>query len=169
MTTIWEIAKVTPTRELKIESEIKCGLGLKACVPYERKYRKARGKQGKPILIPYRHVIIPGYVLVGSPSGAPWYDIKTIQYVKGPVQFDGVVGRLTDAEVDRFRKMAEEVSVTTARAIRPGDQARVINGPFANFESMIHEIKGADVRITVSMFQGDMDVWMPAANIEKAA
>lgn len=166
---IWHVLKVAPQRERWVEMEIKRGLGLATCVPCVRLYRKARGKGGKPTLIPYHQPIFPSYVMVGSHDSAPWFDLSQIKHVHGRIMFGSIPATLSTSEIDRIRLMAKDVKPESARSFAAGDAIKITSGPFASFETIIREIRPDGVRIELELFGRATPMIMAPDQIERAA
>lgn len=165
---IWHALAVAPGRERRAELGLR-RLGLITCLPITMRYRKSFGKLRRPILVPYRYALMPGYVLIGSTDPMPWPAVRKVKGVRGPVMFDGLIGTLTSIEVDRIRAMSKTVASPSRRTLQVGDAARVTDGPFIGFESLIRSIRGDAVTVSLRLFGRDHDVEMPAHGVERAA
>ena len=165
----WIILTVRPQRERKTASAIINDLGLSVCVPCARTHRKARGKNNKPIILEKLVPILPGYVFVGSPGWFPLHDLRATDGVTGWVQFDGVIGRLTDAEIDRIRRMAKSASAATPKGLSVGDEVNVTEGAFRNLKAVLSAIGKDTVKLDVMILGRVTEVTLPAHHVERAA
>ena len=158
-----------PQREFKAERELSNGLGLRTLVPYEIRHRRSMGKGNRPVMVPYRVPLMPGYLFAGAMGGLPWRDVMEIRDIRGKVAFDGSPARLTDAQVDHVRRMAESANTETRRGLKVGDAARVTSGPFANLGALVEAIGLDGVRVTVQMLGRSVPMTVRADHIERAA
>ena len=164
---IWHAITVSPQRERLVASELKTSLGLKTCVPCVQKHRRSRGKNNRPVLIPYLLPLMPSYVFVGSRYSLPVYDIKSQQHVRDFVQFGGQYATLTDAEVVRIKMLAKQATVDLPSGYQVGDVVQITDGPFRSFEALIQEIRGGDIRVDVELFGRNTPHWRRVDQIEK--
>lgn len=165
---IWNVLTVAPQRERKVAAEIRAGLGLQVCVPCLQKHRKSRGKNNRPVLVPYLVPLMPRYVFVGAKNVLPVYDLMALEYVNGFVTFGGKIATLRDAEVDHIRRLAKDVKIDTKSGYQVGDAITITDGPFKSFPALIQEIRGGDVRVDVELFGRTAEHWRRADQIEKA-
>ena len=117
----------------------------------------------------------PGYILVNMEmNDSTWH------LVKGTAKVTGFVGSaknpkdvpsITDAEVSRLTAQISEGSLKPKPRVQfeEGDQVRVIDGPFSNFNGTVEEVKPekGKVRVLVSIFGRATPVELDFMQVEK--
>ncbi|HEY5997575.1 MAG TPA: transcription termination/antitermination protein NusG, partial [Candidatus Deferrimicrobiaceae bacterium] len=117
----------------------------------------------------------PGYILVNMEmTDASWH------LVKGTPKVTGFVGSaknprdvpsITDAEVQRLTTQISEGSLKPKPKVQfeEGDQVRVVDGPFSNFNGTVEEVKPdkGKVRVLVSIFGRATPVELDFMQVEK--
>ena len=117
----------------------------------------------------------PGYILVNMEmTDSTWH------LVKGTAKVTGFVGSaknpkdvpsITDAEVSRLTAQISEGSLKPKPKVQfeEGDQVRVIDGPFSNFNGSVEEVKPdkGKVRVLVSIFGRATPVELDFMQVEK--
>ena len=117
----------------------------------------------------------PGYILVNMEmNDSTWH------LVKGTAKVTGFVGSaknpkdvpsITDAEVSRLTAQISEGSLKPKPKVQfeEGDQVRVIDGPFSNFNGSVEEVKPekGKVRVLVSIFGRATPVELDFMQVEK--
>lgn len=117
----------------------------------------------------------PGYILVNMVmTDATWHLVKGTPKVTG---FVGSAKRpqdvpsITDAEVQRLTTQISEGSLKPKPKVQfeEGDQVRVIDGPFSNFNGTVEEVKPdkGKVRVLVSIFGRATPVELDFMQVEK--
>jgi transcription termination/antitermination protein NusG len=117
----------------------------------------------------------PGYILVNMEM-----TLDTWHLVKGTPKVTGFVGNaktpnevpaVTDAEVQRLTMQISEGSLKPKPKVQfeEGDQVRVIDGPFSNFNGTVEEVKPdkGKVRVLVSIFGRATPVELDFMQVEK--
>ena len=117
----------------------------------------------------------PGYILVNMDM-----NLETWHLVKGTPKVTGFVGNaktpnetpaVTDAEVQRLTTQISEGSLKPKPKVQfeDGDQVRVIDGPFSNFNGTVEEVKPdkGKVRVLVSIFGRATPVELDFMQVEK--
>lgn len=166
---IWHVLTTMPQREFKAERELMNGLGLRTLVPYETRHRRAMGKGNRPVMVPYRVPLMPGYLFAGGTHGLPWRDVMEVRDIRGKVSFDGIPARLTDAQIDHVRRMAETTKVDTRRGLKVGDAGRITSGPFLDMPALVESIGLGSVEVTVEIFGRPTTTTVRPDMIERAA
>jgi transcriptional antiterminator NusG len=105
---------------------------------------------------------------------------STWHLVKGTAKVTGFVGSaknpkdvpsITDAEVSRLTAQISEGSLKPKPKVQfeEGDQVRVIDGPFSNFNGSVEEVKPekGKVRVLVSIFGRATPVELDFMQVEK--
>ena len=99
--------------------------------------------------------VFPGYVLVRMlVDDETWYALRNTPGVTGFVNVDNKPVPLGEAQVQAIMKgMAAEAPKVTV-SFQPGDNVRIIDGPFADFRGVIDEINNekGKIKVLVSMF-----------------
>ncbi len=117
----------------------------------------------------------PGYVLVNMEM-----DLQTWHLVKGTPKVTGFVGNaktpdqvpaVSDNEVLRLTTQISEGSLKPKPKVQfeEGDQVRVIDGPFSNFNGTVEEVKPdkGKLRVLVSIFGRATPVELDFMQVEK--
>ena len=110
--------------------------------------------------------IFPGYVLVKMVvTSESWYLVRNTQGVTGFVGHGSEPIPLTDEEV---RRMGIE-KVYNDLDIEPGDNVKVINGPFESFMGVVEEVNmdRQVLRVKISMFGRDTPVELEFGQVDK--
>lgn len=165
----WYVLTTLPQREFKAERELSNGLGLHTLVPYEIRHRKSLAKGNKPVMVPYRVPLMPGYLFAGSSDDLPWYDIRAIRDIRGSVQFGGIHATLTDTQMSRIRAMAADTRNESHRGLRIGDRVSITSGPFRSLDGLVEAIGLGGVTVTVDVFSRPVPVKIRPDQIERAA
>ena len=117
----------------------------------------------------------PGYILVNMEM-----NLETWHLVKGTPKVTGFVGNaktpnevpaVSDVEVNRLTTQISEGSLKPKPKVQfeEGDQVRVIDGPFSNFNGTVEEVKPdmGKVRVLVSIFGRATPVVLDFMQVEK--
>lgn len=163
---IWHVLTTVPQREFRAGIELQ-RLGLATVIPYTIRHRRQMGKGNRPIMVPYKVPLLPSYAFVGG--DIPWYDIKSLRDIRGRVEFDGSPAIVSDADVDRVRRMAEGVRHDDRKSIAVKDRVRVMYGPFRDLTALVEEIGMGSVRISVELFGRSTPATIRPDQIERAA
>lgn len=115
----------------------------------------------------------PGYMLVEMElNDQTWHLVKSTPKVTGFVGNATNPPPISQAEVGRLtQQITEGVSKPTPKVeFEEGDSVRVIDGPFANFNGSIEEVKPEKqkVRVLVSIFGRSTPVELDFMQVEKA-
>ena len=163
---IWHVLTTVPQREFRAGIELQ-QLGLATVIPYTIRHRKQMGKGNRPIMVPYRVPLLPSYAFVGG--DVPWYDVRSLKDIRGRVEFDGSPAIVSDADVDRVRRMAEIERHDDRKGLKAGDSVRVTDGPFRDLTALVEEIGMGSVRISVELFGRSTPATIRPDQIERAA
>lgn len=166
----WFCLSVTMGREFAVEKVLKQH-GVKACVPRCKgeRVRRRHGGMKEPVL-----PVVQGYVLVFCA-----YDWQAFSGLRS---IDGVHEILSDRRgpyrinrkyIEHFIKLADEGQYDhrpLSMIWKEGDQAQVIDGPFASFGAIIKDVSKLDsqglVKVDVSIFGRSTMVEMHAASLQ---
>ena len=110
--------------------------------------------------------LFPGYVIVKMIiTNESWYLVRNTQGVTG---FVGNGLNPTPLSVDDVRRMGIE-KITIDLDLKPGDQIKVINGPFEGMVGDVEEVneEKMTVRAKISMFSRETPVELEFAQIDK--
>ncbi len=164
------------------------GYEQKAKAALEERIR-ALGKQEKfgDVMVPAEKVVelvkgrkktssrkfFPGYMLVNMEL-----DDETWHIVKGTPKVTGFVGDatspapITEAEVREItQQMAEGAARPKPKVLfEAGESVKVIDGPFADFNGVVEEVKGdkGKLRVLISIFGRATPVELDFVQVEKA-
>jgi transcriptional antiterminator NusG len=119
--------------------------------------------------------VFPGYILVNMEmTDATWHLVKGTPKVTGFVgsaKSPRDVPAIPDNEVLRLTAQLSEGAVKPKPKVQyeDGDQVRVIDGPFANFNGTVEEVKPdkGKVRVLVSIFGRATPVELDFMQVEK--
>ena len=117
----------------------------------------------------------PGYVLVEMVmDDDTWHLVKHTNKVTGFVgsaKNPKDVPSITDAEVSRLTAQISEGSLKPKPKVQfeEGDQVRVIDGPFSNFNGTVEEVnyEKSKVRVSVTIFGRTTPVELEFSQVEK--
>ncbi|HET9596546.1 MAG TPA: transcription termination/antitermination protein NusG [Anaeromyxobacteraceae bacterium] len=117
----------------------------------------------------------PGYILVNMQmSDATWHMVKSTPKVTGFVgsaKTPREVPAIKDDEVARLTSQISEGTLKPKPRVQfeDGDQVRVIDGPFANFNGTVEEVKPekGKLRVLVSIFGRATPVELDFMQVEK--
>jgi transcriptional antiterminator NusG len=166
----WFAVRVMSGREIAVNRALE-EAGIEAVVPMRMgpEYRR-RGRVIPASQIP----VMTGYVLVRFfASDEAFLAIRGIEYVIDVVGGCLSPHRIPDAEVKRFKALADDGQLNWERPVRcfkKGEKVLVSDGPFAKFTGKIitcrNDGKG-DAVVEMTLFSGTVPVLMPLAILEK--
>jgi transcriptional antiterminator NusG len=114
----------------------------------------------------------PGYVLINMEmSDNAWHVVKNTPKVTGFVGMGNKPTPLTQEEVDRI---INQVSVAAEKPkpkfqFQRGEQVRIIDGPFTNFQGVVDEVNNdrATLKVMVTIFGRATPVELDFLKVEK--
>ncbi len=123
----------------------------------------------------FKRKFFPGYILVNMEmNDATWHLVKGTSKVTGFVgaaKSPTEVPAVTEREVARLTAQISEGSLKPKPKVQfdEGDQVRVIDGPFSNFNGTVEEVKPdkGKVRVLVSIFGRATPVELDFMQVEK--
>ena len=136
-------------------------------VPIEESEKLVKGKKRK-----ISRKFFPGYILVEM-----LLNEETWHLVKGTPRVTGFVGGslnpppISEKEMGLIRdQISGKVVTVTEASYQEGDAVRVVEGPFANFNGTVEEVKPDKqrVKVLVSIFGRSTPVELNFAQVEKA-
>ena len=154
-----------------LESKIKAGLAhesiAQVLVPIEQVSEVKAGKKRIS-----QRKFFPGYILVEMElTDESWYLIKSISGVTGFVGAGSRPLPLREDEIDSIMKQAKEAKEkpTPKVVFEKGENIRVNDGPFVNFNGSVEEVnltKGK-VKVMISIFGRTTPVELETWQVEK--
>ncbi len=139
-------------------------------IPMEQVVEMVRGEKKTS-----KRKFFPGYVLVNMEmTDATWHLVKGTPKVTGFVgnaKKSREVPAISDVEVQRLTNQISEGTLKPKPKVQfeEGDQVRVIDGPFSNFNGTVEEVKPekGKVRVLVSIFGRATPVELDFMQVEK--
>ncbi|HEY6947401.1 MAG TPA: transcription termination/antitermination protein NusG [Gemmatimonadales bacterium] len=139
-------------------------------IPMEQVVEMVRGEKKTS-----KRKFFPGYILVQMQmSDATWHMVKATPKVTGFVgsaKNPRDVPAISDAEVARLTSQISEGTLKPKPKVQfeEGDQVRVIDGPFSNFNGTVEEVKPdkGKLRVLVSIFGRATPVELDFMQVEK--
>ena len=135
-------------------------------IPMETKIKIKNGKRRK-----VQEKIFPGYVLVNMVvTDASWYVVRNTPNVTGFVGSGNTPTPVSEEEIkslmERMGKDEPEFKIDMA----VGDNVRIVDGPFKDFEGKISEVDEArgKAKVLVSMFGRETPVELDFLQIKKS-
>jgi len=157
--------KVKANLEKRIESMNMEGKIFRILVPMEDEIEIKDGK--KKIS---KRKVFPGYVLVEMyMTDDSWYVVRNTPGVTGFVGSGSKPIPLNDAEARQIIRQMGGEDFRARIDFSPGENVRVINGPFENFIGQIEEInmEKSKVRVMISMFGRETPIELDFTQVEK--
>jgi len=154
-----------------LDSKIKAGLGkeliTQVLVPIEQVSEIKAGKKRIS-----QRKFFPGYLLVEMElTDESWYFIKSISGVTGFVGAGARPLPLKEDEIDMILKQAKEAKEkpTPKLIFEKGENVRVNDGPFTNFNGIIEEVNIAKgkIKVMISIFGRGTPVELETWQAEK--
>ncbi len=136
-------------------------------VPIEESEKLVKGKKRK-----ISRKFFPGYILVEMLlNEESWHVVKGTPRVTGFVGGTNNPTPVSDKEIGLIRdQMSGKVTTVVEASYTEGDAVRVVEGPFANFNGTVEEVKPDKqrVKVLVSIFGRSTPVELNFAQVEKA-
>jgi len=154
-----------------LESKVKAGLSkdmiTQVLVPIEQVSEIKAGKKRIS-----QRKFFPGYILVEMElTDETWYLIKSISGVTGFVGAGSRPLPLKEEEIDTILKQAKEAKEkpTPKVMFEKGENVRVTDGPFTNFNGTIEEVNLAKgkIKVMISIFGRGTPVELETWQVEK--
>jgi transcriptional antiterminator NusG len=169
----WYIVRAQSNREKSVSERIIKDAGKelngkigRVIVPTEKSFHLKNGKK-----VQREKVMYPGYIFVETSAvGELKYYLKGVNGATGFLtNRAGDVQSLTQLEVDRMlgiQKQKEE-SIEMSNQFLPGEDVKVLDGPFAGFVGTIESMKDQKVKVEVMIFGRKNLVELNALQVEK--
>lgn len=167
----WYILKTAPQKEFAVEAWIKANGAVEAWLPTEKRWRKIpRGKRRK---VEYQARLAPGYVFVCFDREPVW----DVLIARANGKLFGVVGEggwpvaIPESAMARMKLMPARIEVLRAQArearmVRPGDKARILEGPLVGWVVDVSSVDAGIARIVVPLL-GEREAGIAADNLER--
>jgi transcriptional antiterminator NusG len=115
----------------------------------------------------------PGYILVHMIlNDETWHLVKNTPKVTGFVGDASAPSPITEAEVEKITRQMEEGAVKPKPKVlfENGENVRVVDGPFTNFNGIVQEVKPekGKLRVLVSIFGRATPVELDFVQVEKS-
>jgi transcriptional antiterminator NusG len=136
-------------------------------VPAERVIELVKGKKREA-----SRNLFPGYILVQMElTDDTWHVINDTPKVTGFVGGDTNPPAISEAEVQAIVQQIEEGATRPKAkvAFEVGDQVKVIDGPFSEFNGVVEEIRPdkGTLKVSISIFGRSTSVEMELVQVEK--
>jgi transcriptional antiterminator NusG len=159
--------KVKNALEERIKALGKAELFAEILVPTEKVVELVKGERKTSARKFY-----PGYILVRMElSDETWHIVKDTPKVTGFIGGQGRPTPLNDEEAQRIidQMTAGALKPKPKYAIEHGDEVRVIDGPFLNFNGVVDEVnpEKGKVRVLVSIFGRSTPVELDFVQVTK--
>ncbi|GMR04765.1 MAG: transcription termination/antitermination protein NusG [Thermodesulfobacteriota bacterium] len=159
--------KVKAALEEKIKSSGKEEFFGEVLVPTEKVVEMAKGVKRTT-----SRKFFPGYIIINMEyNDETWHLVKGVPKVTGFVGGTQVPPSVTEEEVRRIAKQMEEGAVRPKPKVLfdRGENVRVIDGPFTNFNGIVEEVKPnkGKLRVMVSIFGRATPVELDFGQVEK--
>jgi len=140
----------------------------KILIPTEQVVELVRGKRKTS-----SRKFYPGYILVQMElTEEAWHVVQDTPRVTGFLGGRDVPTSLTDEEADKIIGQVEEGKLKPQPKFffEPGDEVRVIDGPFTNFTGTVEDVKPdkGKIRVLVSIFGRATPVELEFVQVSKA-
>ena len=180
----WYVLRVASNKETQVRDALERKVKIEALedqigrilVPTDRRPRP-RGKPGESKFVERK--LYPGYVFIemelsddGKIGEKPWFLIKETSGVGDFISMDGKPSPMTQTDVEKMLMQVErpEEGSTLAVEFKKGEQVKIKEGPFEEFDGTVDEVqpdKGT-VRVIVTIFGRATPVEMHYWQVEKA-
>jgi len=134
-------------------------------VPKEKKIKIKSGKR-KTV----EEKIYPGYVLVEMiVTDDSWYVVRNTPNVTGFVGVGTTPVPVSKQEIDNLKKRMGVETPQYKIEVRPGDNVKITDGPFKDFDGKVSEIDEGrgKIKVSVDMFGRDTPVELDSLQIKK--
>lgn len=180
----WYVLRVASNKEAQVREALERKVKIEALedqigrilVPTDRRPRP-RSKPGESKFVERK--LYPGYVFIemelsedGKIGEKPWFLIKETSGVGDFISMDGKPSAMTQTDVEKMLMQVErpEEGSTLAVEFKKGEQVKIKEGPFEEFDGTVDEVqpdKGT-VRVIVTIFGRATPVEMHYWQVEKA-
>ncbi len=159
--------KVKQALDEKVKSSGKQDLFGEILVPTEKVVEMVKGVKRTT-----SRKFFPGYILINMElNDETWHLVKGIPKVTGFVGGQEAPPTVSDDEVKKITRQMEEGAVRPKPKVLfgRGENIRVIDGPFTNFNGIVEEVKPdkGKLRVLVSIFGRATPVELDFGQVEK--
>lgn len=132
------------------------------------KEKKIKIKAGKRVTVEER--IYPGYVLVDMiVTDASWYVVRNTPNVTG---FIGLGTTPTPIDMKEIEALKKRMGVSEPKFkvdVKKGEQVKVVDGPFKNFDGKVEEVdeEKGKLKVLVSLFGRETPVELDFLQVKK--
>lgn len=157
--------KVKTNLEQRIESMSMQDQIFQVIIPTEEEIEIHEGKRRT-----VKRRVFPGYLLVQMiMTNDSWYVVRNTPGVTGFAGMGNEPTPLRDDEVEAIMRRIESQAPRVRVTFRPGQQVRIIDGPFTDFVGAVDDIyMGKNrVRVLVSFFGRETPVELDFLQVEK--
>jgi transcription antitermination factor NusG len=111
-----------------------------------------------------------GYVFVAAEGDLPWQSINDIPGVRGFIAQEDEPYALRPSDVERLLALSEVVAPDDDpdRSLRPGDMARIINGPYSGKIVRVVDIVGGNAKWVGELLGSKRTISTRLSNLEAA-
>ena len=163
----WYVCTVQSRRELSAhemlqERDITSMVPMQHEIVRPSRHSKRRELKSRPLLY--------GYLFVSSQGELPWQEIRDVPGIRGFIAQENEPYALRPADIERLLALSsiEAPDNDPDRPLRPGDDAVIVNGPFAGRTVSVKEIVGNDAKWVTKMFGAMRIVRTPLASMKVA-
>ena len=164
----WYVLFTAPRGEREVIQAIQRDLRAETFVPMRREKLRRKGRKRTALRLAF-----PRYVFLGV-DGDPdrcWFKLRQIRGVQSVLSNEGrpvrlavdlVAKLIAAANTGMFDKPAE------ARPHAPGDDVRIVDGPFASFCGKVANFDGEEERVQVflTLFGREFPAWLELDQVE---
>ena len=167
----WYVIRVHAKREFSACTMLE-RRGFSVVLPVEHKWRKASRHTKRKTL--HSYPMLQGYLFVGVDGDLPWWELRELPFLVGYIgSAYGVPYALSRADLERMISIsAVAVPYTNApnphKAIRPGDDAVIVNGPLAGRTIKVDSIVGQKAWFAQEILGSQHRVEIPLRMLEAA-
>jgi len=159
--------KAKKSMEEKIRQEKLVDLFGEIMIPMEQVVEMVKGEKRTS-----KRKFFPGYILVHMElNEKSWHLVKNTPKVTGFVGNNTNPPSITDAEVSRLTTQISEGTLKPKAKVQftEGDQVRIVDGNFTNFNGTVHEVnpEKSRVKVLVSIFGRPTPVELDFMQVEK--
>jgi transcription antitermination factor NusG len=162
----WFVIRTHSRRELKVHGELQ-EIGFNSMVPLQHRivrpsrHSKRRELRSQPLMF--------GYLFLEADE-LPWQEIKDVSGIHGFIARDGDPYALRPADIERLLALSSVMAQDDDpdRPLRPGDNARVINGPYAGKVIRVIDIVGPSAKWVTELLGSKRTISIRLTNLERA-
>jgi transcriptional antiterminator RfaH len=141
----WFCIKTKPRQESAAKRSLARDVGLEVFCPMLR-FERAR-RSGK---VKVTEAMFPGYIFARFPYRLKYRHVGASIGVSHIVKFGGVASIVPDAIIRELREaVVNEETVEIKSVIEPGQEVKLLQGPFAGIRALVTQVLPAQQRIKV--------------------